>query len=196
MFNIGSEQSNDIVLAGTNTNHARIYIEENTVWVEDVSKGSGIFYNGLRLKSMEITENDTIYLGAVALDLSRCFVWHNGLPIHIKDPNDFDTEYQHLFAQYETYQQRRKALEQGNIIRSAITAIPHLGKFLGGREATEKQQKLRDLDDEWANIFVCPSCQKSLKIALLHCGSFDNFKRLGECPHQTPSKCGAKWLKS
>jgi hypothetical protein len=84
MFSIGSGKNNDIIVAGVAAHHARVHIdaETKTVWIEDVSKGLGIFYEGLRLQSMEVVENDIVYLGKVALDLSSCFVWRDGLPLH------------------------------------------------------------------------------------------------------------------
>ncbi|MEN0065828.1 MAG: FHA domain-containing protein [Myxococcota bacterium] len=66
---IGRAEDNEVVLSdvGVSRRHAQVYVSRGEVTVEDLGSGNGTYYNGYRVQSQPVSDNDEIVIDPFVL---------------------------------------------------------------------------------------------------------------------------------
>ena len=88
---IGRAPGNSIVVNSSNisSQHAKLIVDNNSVWILDLNSTNGTFVNGKRISKSIITPNDNVYLGTAPLDLRNSSIQNlfNRVPIQTQIPS-------------------------------------------------------------------------------------------------------------
>ena len=116
-ISIGRNDDNDLVIDNIKVSryHAKIVKQDGRWIIEDLNSSNGTYVNGKKIKSREVTENDTILIGGVPLKLSHIFT----------SPKIVNTELK-LSGNYLSY-----TVDGGKTIVDDISLTIFPGEFVG-----------------------------------------------------------------
>lgn len=174
VIKIGRHPSNHVVLSypQVSSHHARLtIISPNSGLLEDTNSANGTFVNEVRVKRCIIGPADVVKAANVKLDLSAHFAGTSPQPPTSPqaDPLDFSEPFAQLADVYAQYEQTRRQIRNGVLIRqTAIRAGLALIPFIGNAIAIAvcagitDEEKLMALDKEFKINYVCPNCKNFL----------------------------------
>jgi ABC-type multidrug transport system ATPase subunit/pSer/pThr/pTyr-binding forkhead associated (FHA) protein/ABC-type multidrug transport system permease subunit len=117
LISIGRNDDNDLVINNIKVSryHAKIIKQDGRWIIEDLNSSNGTFVNGKKIKSREVTENDTILIGGVPFKLSHIFTSSKIVNTELK-----------LSGNYLSYQ-----VDGGKTIVDDISLTIFPGEFVG-----------------------------------------------------------------
>jgi hypothetical protein len=189
-YTIGTDTTANVQLKGQGIEalHARVLIEDDTLFMEDLNTTTGTYINDLRFHKAIVKKTDTVKLGSTPVVLEAYFEWdEKGLPIKPRDPNDYSQIFKERVALFEEYQEARRLIQRGSKFGMVAGIIPYLGPLLRGVQGHSKIDKLTALDQHIKNNFVCPKCEKPWLMWLSYTPTL--LRKEKQCPH----RCGANF---